>query len=98
MNDDSHDLQRLFDDASSLPPDEQFVQTTLGNIRRARRQQLIHKLLTAGLVTTAGAVVAPFVAEATLTTTSYLTTEAGAILACACATLITWRIARRALS
>ena len=101
MNDDSHDfeLQALFDDAARPPlADEAFVATTLNNIRRARRRQLFYKLLTAGLITAAGAVAAPYVAQATLATSSYLTTEAGALLACACATVVTWRIARRAMS
>jgi len=86
------DLLRLFDEASVDTHDEAFVAAMLGRLQRARRARLLMRLILTAAIIVVGALVAPYVAQATLTVMgSFALYPAG----CACAALIAWRSARR---
>ena len=95
-------LLSLFEEANASFHDEAFVSATLTRLARQRRRRLIGRCAATALVMLIGALVAPYVALATLTIASWLVEQlppAGVALAsCACATLLAWRIARRQLN
>ena len=103
MNDDERldpDLLQLFDAAP--PVDAAFVKATLVRLARARRARWFARLLLTATIVVSGALLAPFVAQATLTAMDWLVEhlpQTGMALAspigCVCAALIAWRIARR---
>lgn len=92
MNDDGLDseLLRLFDAASPPLEDTTFVAATVRRLEKARRARLIRRLIGTLIIMVAAAVIAPYVAQVTLTT---LTSPIGT--GCVCAALFAWRIARR---
>jgi hypothetical protein len=88
------ELLQLFDRASSVSTeDEAFVRVVLVKLRRARRGGLIARLITTTAIIVAGAPLAPYVAQATLTIADWVTLYYP--VGCVCAALIAWRIARR---
>jgi hypothetical protein len=107
MNDAGLDpeLLRLFDAAVPAPHEGAFVATTIARLERARRARLIRRFAGTAIVLIAAAIVAPYVAQLTLTATDWLLDhlpQTGVALAspigCVCAALIAWRIARRQFS
>ncbi len=96
-------LLRLFDAAPAVSAnDEAFVNVTLAKLKKVRRTHLFLRLALTVIIVAMGAILAPYVAEATLTTVDWLMgylPETGMALAspigCVCAALIAWRIARR---
>jgi len=95
-------LLRLFD---SVPPYENegaFVATTIAGLERARRAQLIRRLIGIIIIMLVAAIIAPYVARLTLAAMDWFTghlPQTGVALAspigCVCAALLAWRIARR---
>jgi len=95
------DLIQLFDAANAPPHAEAFVSAMLTKLAAARRARLIRRCISIAVVMVLGALLAPYVAQATVTTAGWvaerLSTAVLAIASCACATLIAWRTARRGL-
>lgn len=97
------ELLHLFDSATPVDTnDEAFVRVMLARIGAARRARWFLRLALTAIIVVVGAILAPYVAEATLTTVDWLVEhlpEAGMALVspigCVCAALIAWRIARR---
>jgi hypothetical protein len=104
MNDDRIDpgLLQLFDEAASVETNsEAFVPATMARLEKLRRARLYWRWAVTAIIVVSGALLAPYVAEATLTSMDWLVEhlpETGAALAspigCVCAALIAWRIAR----
>jgi len=94
MNDDRRDpdLLRLFEEAPT-PAEGTFVAATIARLERARRARLGWRLMGTAIILVLAAVIAPYIAQITLTT---LASPIG--YACVCAALIAWRIARRQLT
>lgn len=91
------ELLQLFDDAPPVgTDDEAFVGVMLIKLRHARRRRLLTRLITTVAIIVAGALLAPYVAQATLIVAGWVTIYSP--LACLCAALIAWRIARRKLN
>jgi len=96
-------LLRLFDSASpAARDDEAFVSITLARLKRVQRTRLVLRLALTVIIVATGAILAPYVARATLTIMDWwleYLPETGMALAspigCVCAALIAWRIARR---
>jgi hypothetical protein len=88
------ELLQLFDRASSVSTeDEAFVRVVLVKLRRARRRRLLARWTTTTAIIVSGALLAPHVAQATLTIADWVTLYYP--VGCVCAALIAWRIARR---
>lgn len=98
-------LLQLFDAASQqtarAAPDY-FVAATLLKMKLGARARLIRRCGAVAVIMTLGAILAPFIAAATLDAASWMVEHlpvAGmtllAPLGCACAALLAWRIARR---
>ena len=88
------ELLELFDQAPSVgTADEAFVGAMLVKLHRARRRRLLARVFLTTMIIVLGALVAPYVAQATLTIADWVTLYYPA--GCACAVLIAWRIARR---
>ena len=95
------ELLQLFDEArahgsAGLPAgahDEAFVAAIMAKVRGARRRRVVARASVTVLIVVLGAILAPYVAQATVAITG------GVLLyyqmGCACAALIAWRIARR---
>lgn len=94
-------LAQLFDEADTPPQPEAFVNATLARLARARRARMIRRGATVGVLMLAGALVAPYVASATLYSASWLSERLPDTVlvlgACVCAALIAWRTASREL-
>ena len=105
MNDAGLDpeLLRLFDEAPTpAPHEEAFVTTTIAGLERARRVRLVRRITGTAVILIAAAIIAPYVAQLTLTVMGWLLDhlpQTGVALispiGCVCAALIAWRIARR---
>jgi peptidoglycan/LPS O-acetylase OafA/YrhL len=88
------DLVRLFDEAPAVDRhDEAFVGAMLVKLHRARRRRLLARLLATSAIVVLGALLAPYVAQATLTVAGWVTLYYP--VGYTCAALIAWRIARR---
>jgi hypothetical protein len=88
------DLMRLFDEAPSVHRhDEAFVGALLVKLHRARRRRLLARLIVTTAIVVLGALLAPYVAQATLTVAGWVTLYYPAV--CGCAALVAWRIAHR---
>ena len=85
----------LFDAAAAVGThDEAFVSATLLNLEKARRRRFFVRLIVTAMIVTGAAVLAPYVAQVTLTAMDSLVSPIG----CVCAALIAWRTARRRFS
>jgi hypothetical protein len=85
----------LFDAAAAVGAhDEAFVSATLLKLEKARRTRFFVRLIVTATIVASAAVLAPYVAQVTLTAMDSLISPIG----CACAALIAWRMARRRLS
>jgi membrane protein DedA with SNARE-associated domain len=96
------DLLQLFDAVPAVKNDEAFVSALLVGLEKARRTRFFLRMAVTASIVVGGAVLAPYVAQGTLTTMDWLVErlpETGMALAsplgCGCAALIAWRIARR---
>jgi hypothetical protein len=89
-------LLDLFDAAPTVDGnDEAFVRATLMRLEKARRRRLFLRLTLTATIVVLGAILSPYVAEATLTTMDWaLASPVG----CACVALIAWGITRRRFS
>ncbi len=88
------ELLQLFDQTSSAgADDEAFIRAMLVRLHRARRRRLLARVLLTTSIIAAGAILAPYVAQATLTVADWVTLyyPVGYV----CAALLAWRIARR---
>jgi hypothetical protein len=97
------ELLQLFDVApahgpgpSIDPHDEAFVAAIMVKLRAARRRRLLARLIVTTLIIVSGALLAPYAAQVTLEIASWVTLYYP--VACGCAALIAWRIARRPLN
>jgi TRAP-type C4-dicarboxylate transport system permease small subunit len=97
------DLLQLFDEASTVNMnDAAFLSATLVRLKKARRARFYLRVVFTAIVMASAAVLAPYVAQATMTSMDWLVEhlpQTGMALAspigCACAALIAWRSARR---
>lgn len=88
------ELLQLFEQAPTAGTnDEAFVRAILVQVHRARRGRLLAQGLATAMIIVSGALLAPYVAQATLTIADSMTLYYP--VACVCAVLIAWRIARR---
>ena len=88
------ELLQLFDESTSVNPhDEAFVAAMMVKLHRARRGRLLARLIATTLIIWSGALLAPYIARATLTIDGWATLYYP--VAYVCAVLIAWRIARR---
>jgi hypothetical protein len=86
------------------PSADAFVASLLSRMQRTRRLRLTRQIAGLAIILTGCAFLAPYVAQQTLFAASWLTNQLPATetalllsqLACACAALLAWRIARRA--
>lgn len=102
------ELLQLFDATgaqSASPHEAAFVAALISKLERARRAQLIRRLIRTIIIMAAAALIAPYVAQLTLTAMDWLTEhlpQTGVALAspvgCIGAAFIAWRIARRQYS
>jgi hypothetical protein len=103
MNELDPELTRLFDEHAHTTPDrDAFVSDTLRKIERFQRAQMLRRSLTLALIMLLSALVAPYVAEATLLGADWVVERwpaAGVTLivpvVCLCAALVAWRMAHR---
>ncbi len=95
-------LIQLFEAADTPRDPEAFVGAMLEKLRTARRKRFFQRCLTIVIFMSVGALLAPFVAQATLIAASWLAERLPdtvlALASCVCAALLAWRIARRQLS
>lgn len=90
------ELLQLFDESTSVNShDEAFVAAMMVKLHPARRRGLLARLIVTTLIIVSGALLAPYIARATLTIAGWVTLYYP--LAYVCAPLIAWRIARRRL-
>jgi|KBSMisStaDraftv2_1062788.scaffolds.fasta_scaffold113045_2 CHASE2 domain-containing sensor protein len=91
------ELLELFDQAPLVATDDEaFVGVMLTRLRHARRRSLLARLITTLAIIVSGALLAPYVAQATLIIAGWVTLYSP--LAGLCTALIAWRIARRRLN
>ena len=87
------ELLQLFDQAPAVTTDDEvFLSVVLVKLRRARRRRLLARLITTTATIVSGALLAPYVARTTLIVADWMMLYYP--VGCACAALITWRIAR----
>lgn len=88
------ELLQLFDEAPSAGTDDAaFVGAMLMKLQRARRRRLLARVFVNTVIIAVGALLAPYVAQATLSVANWMTLYYPVV--CVCAALIAWRIARR---
>lgn len=87
------DLIRLFDAAPPVAEhDELFVATLLARVQRARRARLLARAASTLVIVVLGGLLAPYVAQATLTVMGSMVLYP---VGCVCAALVAWRTARQ---
>jgi hypothetical protein len=95
------DLMRLFDEAAAPAQPEAFVNAMWTKLAAARRARLIRRCTRVATPMVLAALLAPYVAQATVAITGWIAEQLPAavlvIASCACATLIAWRTAHRQL-
>jgi len=88
------ELLLLFDQAAPVSTnDETFLAAMMGKVRRARRMRLLARSILTTSFIVLGALLAPYVAQATLSIVGWATLYYP--VGCVCAALIAWRTARR---
>ena len=96
------DLTRLFDEADAPSHADTFLRATLARLAEDRRRSFMTRCASVALMMAGGALLAPYVAQVTLTVTGWvagqLPAAALALGSCACAVLLAWRVARRQLN
>ena len=91
------ELLQLFDLAPAGGSSaEAFIAAVMVRLRGARRRRLLARSSVTMLIIVSGALLAPYVAQVTLEIASRVTLYYP--VACVCAALIAWRIARRPLN
>jgi hypothetical protein len=96
-------IVQLFDEAPGPAGRDEFITSTMLEMQASRRARLLRRRAIVVVILVVGALIAPYAARVTLMAASWLAERlpsAGLVafspVAWACATLITWRIARRA--